>query len=140
MNVRRGFEICEQVDIWMLGCILYTLAFYRHPFQDNATVMAIMNAKYFIPKEHPVGKSGKLVGLVHWLLAVQPRDRPSAAKLCQIISTIAKRPYTELFAELPQSVREKMQREKDLFSARKDVDLVEGEFMPTKMRAPPSMP
>jgi len=31
-----------KVDMWMLGCILYTLCFARHPFQ-NAQKLAILN-------------------------------------------------------------------------------------------------
>lgn len=37
--------------------------------------MAITNAKYFIPKDHPMARSVKLCGLVHWLLSADPRDR-----------------------------------------------------------------
>lgn len=29
------YDITEKVDIWMLGCILYTLCFYKHPFVDG---------------------------------------------------------------------------------------------------------
>jgi AP2-associated kinase len=85
MNHGKGFEINEQVDIWMLGCILYTLAFYRHPFQDNASPMAICNAKYFLPDGHPMARSQKLCGLIHWSLAADPKDRPSSAKLLEVL-------------------------------------------------------
>mmetsp|Transcript_44133 Transcript_44133/g.32119 ORF Transcript_44133/g.32119 Transcript_44133/m.32119 type:complete len:112 (+) Transcript_44133:396-731(+) len=28
------FKVDLQVDMWMLGCVLYVLAFGKHPFQD----------------------------------------------------------------------------------------------------------
>jgi AP2-associated kinase len=27
--------IDTKVDVWMLGCVLYTIAYARHPFQDS---------------------------------------------------------------------------------------------------------
>ncbi len=29
-----GFEVNEKVDIWMLGCVVFTLLTAKHPFQD----------------------------------------------------------------------------------------------------------
>lgn len=26
------YEVSEKVDVWMLGCVLYTLCFFIHPF------------------------------------------------------------------------------------------------------------
>lgn len=26
------YPVGPKVDIWMLGCVLYTLLFYKHPF------------------------------------------------------------------------------------------------------------
>ena len=34
----------------MLGCILYTMCFAKHPFFE-AQKLAIINAHYFIPEE-----------------------------------------------------------------------------------------
>lgn len=31
-DIYQKYEVSEKVDIWMLGCILYTLCFYEHPF------------------------------------------------------------------------------------------------------------
>jgi len=122
LNFRNGYSITELVDIWMLGCILYTLAFYRHPFQDNATAMAITNAKYFIPYEHPLAKSTKLVALLHWLLAADPKDRPSAIKLCEVLASISKTSYESFHDSLPAAVQEKIHRNKNLFGKHKAID------------------
>lgn len=118
MNVQHGYEISEQVDLWMLGCILYTLAFYRHPFQDNASVMAISNAKYFIPQDHPMARSEKICGVIHWLLSANPKDRPSAPQLLDVMCGIGKLPFEELHAQMPPAVQEKIQRLRSLFKAR----------------------
>ncbi len=30
----KGWPISNKVDIWMLGCIVYTMCYGRHPFMD----------------------------------------------------------------------------------------------------------
>ena len=30
----KRFSVSGQADIWMLGCVLYTLCFCQHPFQE----------------------------------------------------------------------------------------------------------
>lgn len=38
-------KIDNAVDIWALGCILYTLCYMQHPFEDSAK-LAILNGNY----------------------------------------------------------------------------------------------
>lgn len=38
-------KIDHSVDIWALGCILYTLCYMQHPFEDSAK-LAILNGNY----------------------------------------------------------------------------------------------
>jgi len=112
----QAFEITEKVDIWMLGCILFTLMFCRHPFQDEST-LAISNARYDVPAE-PV-YSDKLQDLVHWLLARNPTHRPSAADLCQILETF----HDGKRLDLPQAVVKQRDRGRGLYdSINRDVD------------------
>lgn len=118
LNSRKGYTISEQVDIWMLGCILFTLAFYRHPFQDNATAMAIFNAKYFIPSDHPMARSAKLCALIHWLLAPDPKDRPPAPRVLQACRDIGKSEYEDYVKAMPASVREKILQHERIYGAR----------------------
>jgi AP2-associated kinase len=40
-DIYQRFEVSTKVDIWMLGCVLYTMMFYVHPFQD-ASKLAIV--------------------------------------------------------------------------------------------------
>lgn len=42
------FDIDYKADIWMIGCILYTLCYAKHPFMD-AQKLAIINGHYSIP-------------------------------------------------------------------------------------------
>eukprot|EP00930_Biecheleria_cincta_P089900 TRINITY_DN79238_c0_g1_i1.p1 TRINITY_DN79238_c0_g1~~TRINITY_DN79238_c0_g1_i1.p1 ORF type:complete len:622 (+),score=125.46 TRINITY_DN79238_c0_g1_i1:124-1989(+) len=123
MNYRQGYAITTQVDLWMLGCILYTLAFYRHPFQDSATAMAIWNAKYFIPGDHPMAQSPKLCALIHWLLAPVPQERPSADRLIEACKAIGKAEYSEFLAALPSSVQKKIASTSALYTARKEKEV-----------------
>eukprot|EP00931_Biecheleriopsis_adriatica_P004999 TRINITY_DN106577_c0_g1_i1.p1 TRINITY_DN106577_c0_g1~~TRINITY_DN106577_c0_g1_i1.p1 ORF type:complete len:652 (+),score=155.57 TRINITY_DN106577_c0_g1_i1:118-1956(+) len=109
LNFHEGYEINEKVDIWMLGCILFTLAFYQHPFQDSATVMAIWNARFFIPMDHAMARSQKLCALIQWLLSANPKDRPSAEGLLQACRAIGKAEYSEFLASMPKSVGHKLQ-------------------------------
>lgn len=136
LNYRNGWPIDTQVDIWMLGCILFTLAFFQHPFQDEATVMSISSAKYFIP-DHENARSAKLCGLIHWLLARNPGDRPTAAKLVEVLDGISKWAYQDFHAMLPVAVHEKVAKSKSLYTARKeDVDIPVG-FVTAAGTAPP---
>lgn len=100
----QQYPISEKVDVWMLGCILFTLMFCRHPFQDEPA-LAIANAKYSLG-DTPV-YSQKLQDLVHWLLARDPSNRPDSLQLLDIVEHFSD--GTSL--PLPAAVQER--REKD---------------------------
>lgn len=73
--------VCEKVDVWMLGCILYTMCFYKHPFQEM-TKLSIVNAAYSFPSEHPY--PDKLIDLIRLLLTPNPKTRPSIFEACEL--------------------------------------------------------
>jgi len=73
----------EKVDIWMLGCIYYTLLFKKHPFQD-AQKLTIINAYYFIPNEHIY--SEKAIDFLLLMLTPNPDNRPSSKEILNIIN------------------------------------------------------
>lgn len=120
LNYRNGYVINTQVDIWMLGCILFTLTFYRHPFQDCPNASAISSGKYFIPDDHPLGKSLKLCGIIHWLLAKDPQDRPTTSRIAELLAEIGKCQYEDLQRQMPKAVQDKIKRLDALFAKRKD--------------------
>eukprot|EP00971_Amphidinium_carterae_P019454 383039-Amphidinium_carterae.1 len=51
---------------------------------DNPTVLAISNAKYFVPRDHVNTKNAKLCCIVHWLLSASPADRCSASMTSEV--------------------------------------------------------
>jgi len=109
----QQFEISEKVDIWMLGCILYTLMFYRHPFQDESS-LAISNARYHFPSPSDVPYSQKLQDLTQWLLAQDPRNRPTAQQLVEILEHFHSNPDLPLPTPV-LAIMEKKQRHRKLY-------------------------
>jgi AP2-associated kinase len=45
-----NYLIGEQVDMWMIGCVCFTLMFFKHPFY-NASKVGIINASVIWPEE-----------------------------------------------------------------------------------------
>jgi len=79
VDVYLRYPISTAVDVWMLGCILYCLLFNKQPFEE-ASALAIREAKYSIPPRR-VNPSKKIIDLLVWLLAPDPRHRPAGRKL-----------------------------------------------------------
>ncbi|CAD8151669.1 unnamed protein product [Paramecium octaurelia] len=76
------YEINEKVDIWMLGCILYTMCFYNPPFQESSK-LAIVEASYVIPKDNKF--SNKMINLIGIMLQPNPKDRASIFEIEDIL-------------------------------------------------------
>ena len=70
------YLINEKVDVWMLGCVLYTILFKKHPFQDSQK-LAIINAHYYIPDEDASRYSENILDLMRIMLTPNPSFRPS---------------------------------------------------------------
>ena len=58
-----------------MGCILYTILFKIHPFQD-AQKLTITTAHYYIPKEAK-NYSEKIIDFIRLMLTPNPSNRPS---------------------------------------------------------------
>ena len=76
------YKVNEKADIWMFGCVIYTLMFFKHPFFE-ASKLAITTASYNWPSE-PV-YSDKLEILVRNLLTPNPELRPSSDDIVKIL-------------------------------------------------------
>ena len=50
VDLYSGHVVSEQVDVWALGCSLFTIAYGKHPFGDAGT-LHILSGKYTIPDE-----------------------------------------------------------------------------------------
>lgn len=103
-------KICEKVDIWMLGCILYTLMFWKHPFQDECP-LAIANARYNFPSEPRYSEN--MEDLVRWLLAQNPGDRPTAQQVINVLNHVGEMQVLPL----PSALIEQKERQRRLYEA-----------------------
>lgn len=80
----KKYSVTCQADIWviyiiiitlqMFGCVVYTLCFFQHPFQD-AQKLAIVNGHYFMPGDMRI--SDKLKDFIRLLLVPNPANRPN---------------------------------------------------------------
>lgn len=86
LDLYMNFPICESLDIWALGCVLYLLCFNVHPFEDSAK-LRIINANYTIPdtdREYKVFHD-----LIRSMLKVNPNDRPNINDVLDRLQEVA---------------------------------------------------
>ena len=77
-----------KVDIWMLGCVIYTLAYFTHPFVDSNAI-GIAGGVYRFPKypeETQYQVSDKIKDLIRNLLTPNPQFRPSVDQMIQVMN------------------------------------------------------
>ena len=74
--------INHKVDIWMLGCVIFTLAYAKHPFQDGSQ-LAIQNGHYSVPDDARF--DGKFKAFIKEILIPDPAERPDIAKLLYMV-------------------------------------------------------
>ncbi|XP_064624452.1 cyclin-G-associated kinase-like isoform X2 [Lineus longissimus] len=86
LDLYLNFPINEAMDIWALGCILFTLCFKEHPFEDSAK-LRIINANYTIPASDQ--EFVVLHDMIRSMLQVDPRDRPNITDLVSRTQEIA---------------------------------------------------
>ena len=111
-DLYKGFKISGKVDIWMVGCILFTLMNNKHPFQ-NASNLAIVNCRYQFDQAECKRYPQKLVELCAWLLAQNPDDRPSAVQLKSILDEWDARIDDPLL--LPRQVIDRIEKDARLY-------------------------
>ena len=78
------YEINEKVDIWALGCILYTILFKIQPFNDGLK-LNIISASYNFQKNNIEKYSEKIIDLIRLMLNPNPIERPSAKEILDIL-------------------------------------------------------
>lgn len=76
----RDAPLAEKVDIFALGVLAYILCFKKPPFESS---LGAINGCTHWPEFSTV--SGDLQALIQSMLAVNPNDRPAAARICETI-------------------------------------------------------
>uniref|UniRef100_H2XJS9 Protein kinase domain-containing protein n=1 Tax=Ciona intestinalis TaxID=7719 RepID=H2XJS9_CIOIN len=86
IDMYSNYPINEMQDVWALGCILYLLCFYKHPFEDSAR-LAILNANFTIPSSDK--KYKMMHPLIKSILQINPNNRPPAVVIVEQLSEYA---------------------------------------------------
>ena len=81
-NRYSQFVVSEKVDIWSLGCVLYTMVFKEQPF-INAQKLEIINGNYNFPKDEQKLYSEKFLDLIRVLLTPNPDNRPNVLQVME---------------------------------------------------------
>ena len=76
------YIVSEKVDIWSLGCVLYTMVFKEQPF-INAQKLEIINGNYNFPKEEQKLYSEKFLDLIRVMLTPNPNNRPNVIQIME---------------------------------------------------------
>ena len=76
------YVVSEKVDVWSLGCVLYTIAFKEQPF-FNAQKLEIINGNYNFPKDEQKLYSEKFLDLIRVMLTPNPNNRPSVMQIME---------------------------------------------------------
>ncbi|XP_050499686.1 cyclin-G-associated kinase [Diabrotica virgifera virgifera] len=92
----NNYFVGTPVDTWALGCILYTLCFMRHPFEDSAK-LRIMNANYNIP---PDPKFSCFHEIIRGCLQANPQERITVSDILERLAAIAESNGYDLKAPL----------------------------------------
>ncbi|MCO5576967.1 hypothetical protein L7F22_030788 [Adiantum nelumboides] len=82
-DLYRRDIICEKVDIWALGCLLYRMAYFKNAF-DGESKLQILNGNFRLP-ELP-NYSSTVTGLIKDMLNLSPEDRPTAMQVWQRVN------------------------------------------------------
>uniref|UniRef100_A0A7S3IZI2 non-specific serine/threonine protein kinase n=1 Tax=Strombidium inclinatum TaxID=197538 RepID=A0A7S3IZI2_9SPIT len=80
-------DIDDKADIWMLGCIVFTLCFGKHPFMESQQ-LAILNGQFSMPDEGYSYIEEGARNLIRVLLTTNPAQRPNIDQVVQVIENL----------------------------------------------------
>jgi cyclin G-associated kinase len=103
----NNYYIGPPVDIWALGCILYTFCYMKHPFEDSAK-LRIINANYNLPVDP---KYSCFHDIIRGCLQVNPEQRLTVTGVLERIAAIAESNGYNLRA--PLQFQQKLNTEPD---------------------------
>ncbi|XP_006879669.1 PREDICTED: serine/threonine-protein kinase Nek3 [Elephantulus edwardii] len=109
-------------DIWSLGCILYELCTFKHPFQANSWKTLILKICQGSIRPLPSHYSYDLQSLIKQMFKRNPSHRPSATTLLSrgsLARLIQKCLPPEIILEYGEQVLEETRKSKDITPKRK---------------------
>ena len=95
-----------KVDIWGIGCVLYTLCAFESPFAGDTLLSLGQNIAMRTPRSLPPKYSPKLVGFINNLLEKNPKTRPNIKEAIEMIPLFTKKFYKQ--PSTPQEVVSKI--------------------------------
>jgi len=100
---REEATFSDRSDVWAAGCILYELASRTKAFRSDWNVgeYARSQIKLLIPLQRFVEADTRvpLKNLVHEMLQIDPKRRPSAKDLCALFKVLMKRTWYTFLVE-----------------------------------------
>lgn len=76
------YPINTAMDIWAFGCLLFTIKFARHPFEDSAK-LRIINCKYSLPSD--ASPDDIQVQIIKSCIKVDPNERLKVDEVIKIL-------------------------------------------------------
>jgi serine/threonine protein kinase len=97
-----------KVDVWGIGCVLYTLCALESPFGGNSLLTLGQNIAMRSPRSLPTKYSPKLVSFINTLLEKNPKNRPNIKEAIELIPI-----YTKKFYKKPLMLEESTVKKND---------------------------
>ncbi|GAA5996513.1 hypothetical protein JCM5350_004002 [Sporobolomyces pararoseus] len=96
-DVKTGTTLTEAVDVWSLGCTLYSMAYSTSPFETSqesshggSIAMAVLNGKFSFP-ENEGNYSMGFKEIVNRCLKVDSKERPDIDEVIQLTESALSR-------------------------------------------------
>ena len=98
VDLYQRLLINEQVDVWALGCVVYTMAFCAHPFSDGSATRILNGEGLRVPPSSSYPQ--QLQALLDTMLVKDPLKRATAA---QVLEAVGRLRQTSADAEVEAS-------------------------------------
>eukprot|EP01043_Picozoa_sp_COSAG02_P061451 COSAG02_NODE_8264_length_2638_cov_1.376920_2_plen_628_part_00 len=86
IDLYQGLLVNEQVDVWALGCVLYTMAFFAHPFSDGSATRILNGEGTTAPDMSTYPTALQL--LLDRMFVRDPTQRATASQLLETVGQL----------------------------------------------------